>query len=134
MEAVTFFLTSIAHCVYTHIFSIHIHFIYREKGHAYPCLSMLRVRVKGRVSVSVEHFFSFLSTVMMELVFIWLFSFPGEPGTLVPSTPSDFSFKHSLPDYHYTTREAMQEGIDNGDFIENAEFSGNLYGTRYKSI
>lgn len=33
-------------------------------------------------------------------------------------------------DYHYTTREAMQEGIDNGDFIENAEFSGNMYGTR----
>jgi guanylate kinase len=50
------------------------------------------------------------------------------------SPPNDFSFKPFLPDYHYTTREAMQEGIDNGDFIENAEFSGNLYGTRYKSI
>ncbi|KAF3834766.1 hypothetical protein F7725_027324 [Dissostichus mawsoni] len=25
--------------------------------------------------------------------------------------------------------EARQEGIDNGDFIENAEFSGNMYGT-----
>ncbi len=25
----------------------------------------------------------------------------------------------------------MQEGIDNGEFIENAEFSGNMYGTRY---
>lgn len=35
-----------------------------------------------------------------------------------------------LTDYHYTTREVMQDGIDNGDFIENAEFSGNLYGTR----
>lgn len=35
-----------------------------------------------------------------------------------------------LADYHFTTREAMQEGIDNGDFIENAEFSGNMYGTR----
>lgn len=33
-------------------------------------------------------------------------------------------------DYHFTTREAMQEGIDKGDFIENAEFSGNMYGTR----
>ncbi|XP_030229318.1 guanylate kinase 1b isoform X1 [Gadus morhua] len=38
------------------------------------------------------------------------------------------------PDYHYTTREAMQEGIDNGDFIENAEFSGNLYGTSKSAI
>ncbi|CAL8253362.1 unnamed protein product [Merluccius merluccius] len=37
-------------------------------------------------------------------------------------------------DYHYTTREAMQEGIDNGEFIENAEFSGNLYGTSKSAI
>uniref|UniRef100_A0A8C5AVV6 Guanylate kinase 1b n=1 Tax=Gadus morhua TaxID=8049 RepID=A0A8C5AVV6_GADMO len=43
-------------------------------------------------------------------------------------------FKPFLPDYHYTTREAMQEGIDNGDFIENAEFSGNLYGTSKSAI
>lgn len=35
------------------------------------------------------------------------------------------------PDYHFSTREVMQEGIDNGDFIENAVFSGNMYGTRY---
>ncbi|XP_074524857.1 guanylate kinase 1b [Halichoeres trimaculatus] len=37
-------------------------------------------------------------------------------------------------DYHFTTREAMQEGIENGDFIENAEFSGNLYGTSKSAI
>ncbi|KAM9797051.1 guanylate kinase 1b isoform X2 [Syngnathus typhle] len=37
-------------------------------------------------------------------------------------------------DYHYTTREAMQEGIQRGDFIENAEFSGNLYGTSKAAI
>ncbi|XP_035769033.1 guanylate kinase 1b [Neolamprologus brichardi] len=30
-------------------------------------------------------------------------------------------------DYHFTTREAMQEGIDKGEFIEHAEFSGNMY-------
>lgn len=35
-----------------------------------------------------------------------------------------------LTDYHFTTREAMQKGIDDGEFIENAEFSGNMYGTR----
>uniref|UniRef100_A0A3Q4HK28 Guanylate kinase n=1 Tax=Neolamprologus brichardi TaxID=32507 RepID=A0A3Q4HK28_NEOBR len=29
-------------------------------------------------------------------------------------------------DYHFTTREAMQEGIDKGEFIEHAEFSGNI--------
>jgi len=53
------------------------------------------------------------------------------PGTLSSPLPDS---RLSLPDYHYTTREAMQEGIDNGDFIENAEFSGNMYGTRYKKI
>uniref|UniRef100_A0A8C7CSH6 Guanylate kinase n=1 Tax=Oncorhynchus kisutch TaxID=8019 RepID=A0A8C7CSH6_ONCKI len=32
-------------------------------------------------------------------------------------------------DYHFTNREAMQEDIDTGEFIETNEFSGNLYGT-----
>ncbi|XP_072219589.1 guanylate kinase isoform X3 [Leuresthes tenuis] len=37
-------------------------------------------------------------------------------------------------DYHYVTREEMQASIDNGDFIENAEFSGNLYGTSKAAV
>ncbi|XP_061832165.1 guanylate kinase 1b isoform X3 [Nerophis lumbriciformis] len=37
-------------------------------------------------------------------------------------------------DYHFSTREAVQEGIDQGHFIENAEFSGNLYGTSKTAI
>ncbi|XP_071399751.1 guanylate kinase 1b [Centroberyx affinis] len=37
-------------------------------------------------------------------------------------------------DYHFTTKEAMQEGIDKGEFIENAEFSGNMYGTSKSAI
>ncbi|XP_041862910.1 guanylate kinase 1b isoform X2 [Melanotaenia boesemani] len=37
-------------------------------------------------------------------------------------------------DYHFTTREAMQEGIDQGEFIENAEFSGNMYGTSKAAV
>ena len=37
-------------------------------------------------------------------------------------------------DYHYTTREAMEEAIKKGEFIETAEFSGNFYGTRYEFI
>ncbi|XP_056585720.1 guanylate kinase 1b [Triplophysa dalaica] len=37
-------------------------------------------------------------------------------------------------DYHFVTREKMQGGIDNSDFIENAEFSGNMYGTSKSSI
>nr|XP_057924218.1 guanylate kinase-like [Doryrhamphus excisus] len=37
-------------------------------------------------------------------------------------------------DYHYVTREAMHAAIDKGDFIENAEFSGNLYGTSKAAV
>uniref|UniRef100_A0A3Q3F6F9 guanylate kinase n=1 Tax=Labrus bergylta TaxID=56723 RepID=A0A3Q3F6F9_9LABR len=32
-------------------------------------------------------------------------------------------------EYHFVTREAMQTRIENGDFIEHTEFSGNMYGT-----
>ncbi|KAK9731910.1 Guanylate kinase [Popillia japonica] len=31
--------------------------------------------------------------------------------------------------YHFTSRESMLEAIKNNEFIENAEFSGNMYGT-----
>ncbi|XP_070648515.1 guanylate kinase isoform X3 [Bos indicus] len=34
-------------------------------------------------------------------------------------------------DYYFVTREVMQRDIAAGDFIEHAEFSGNLYGTRH---
>ncbi|KAM4551588.1 guanylate kinase isoform 2-T2 [Odontesthes bonariensis] len=37
-------------------------------------------------------------------------------------------------DYHYVTREEMQASIDSGNFIENAEFSGNLYGTSKAAV
>jgi len=33
-------------------------------------------------------------------------------------------------DYHFVTRDVMEQAIKNGDFVESAEFSGNLYGTR----
>lgn len=39
-----------------------------------------------------------------------------------------------VSDYHYVTREVMQKGIDDGDFIENAEFSGNMYGTSKAAV
>ncbi|XP_034411831.1 guanylate kinase isoform X1 [Cyclopterus lumpus] len=37
-------------------------------------------------------------------------------------------------DYHYVTREAMQAAIAGGDFIESAEFSGNIYGTSKAAV
>ncbi|XP_039076208.1 guanylate kinase isoform X4 [Hyaena hyaena] len=37
-------------------------------------------------------------------------------------------------DYYFVTREVMQQDIAAGDFIEHAEFSGNLYGTSKAAV
>jgi guanylate kinase len=37
-------------------------------------------------------------------------------------------------DYHYVTKEKMQELIDEGAFMENATFSGNMYGTSKAAV
>ncbi|XP_068951958.1 guanylate kinase isoform X2 [Petaurus breviceps papuanus] len=37
-------------------------------------------------------------------------------------------------DYHFVTREEMQREIDAGEFIEHAEFSGNMYGTSKAAV
>ncbi|XP_071822551.1 guanylate kinase-like [Apostichopus japonicus] len=37
-------------------------------------------------------------------------------------------------DYHYTNMEDMQKAVANGDFIETATFSGNMYGTSKKAV
>ncbi|XP_057190323.1 guanylate kinase isoform X1 [Triplophysa rosa] len=37
-------------------------------------------------------------------------------------------------DYHYVTRAEMQKSIANGEFIESAEFSGNMYGTSKAAV
>jgi len=36
--------------------------------------------------------------------------------------------------YHFTDRESMQKAIDEGEFIEHAVFSGNMYGTSKTAI
>lgn len=33
-------------------------------------------------------------------------------------------------DYYFVTREEMLKAIGDNEFVEHAEFSGNLYGTR----
>ncbi|XP_008825257.1 guanylate kinase isoform X7 [Nannospalax galili] len=37
-------------------------------------------------------------------------------------------------DYYFVTKEVMQRDIAAGDFIEHAEFSGNLYGTSKAAV
>ena len=36
--------------------------------------------------------------------------------------------------YHFVSREDMVAAITNKEFIENAEFSGNMYGTSKKAV
>ena len=47
-------------------------------------------------------------------------------GTLHPNLLSNICFS----EYHFTNREAMQQSIDAGNFIESAVYNENLYGTR----
>ena len=37
-------------------------------------------------------------------------------------------------DYHFSDKDSMMEMLDSNDFIETAEFSGNMYGTSKKSV
>uniref|UniRef100_A0A4W3HX24 Guanylate kinase n=1 Tax=Callorhinchus milii TaxID=7868 RepID=A0A4W3HX24_CALMI len=37
-------------------------------------------------------------------------------------------------DYHFVSREEMLRGIQAGEFIESAEFSGNIYGTSKAAV
>jgi len=37
-------------------------------------------------------------------------------------------------DYYYVSREEMLKAIANNEFVEHAEFSGNMYGTSKKAI
>ncbi|KAK7945496.1 hypothetical protein WMY93_001224 [Mugilogobius chulae] len=46
----------------------------------------------------------------------------------------DSVFGFSVSHYHYVTREVMQTAIDKGEFIESAEFSGNMYGTSKAAV
>ncbi|KAM4870753.1 guanylate kinase isoform X2 [Urocitellus parryii] len=43
-------------------------------------------------------------------------------------------FGFSVSHYYFVTREVMQHDIAAGDFIEHAEFSGNLYGTSKAAV
>lgn len=57
--------------------------------------------------------------------------FPDKFGFSVSHTtrsprPGELDGKH----YHFTNKEDMTAAIERGEFIENAKFSSNMYGTR----
>lgn len=37
-------------------------------------------------------------------------------------------------EYHFVTREQMLKAVENDEFLEHAEFSGNIYGTSKKAV
>jgi len=37
-------------------------------------------------------------------------------------------------DYHFAEKESILKQIENGEFLESAEFSGNVYGTSKKAV
>ena len=39
-------------------------------------------------------------------------------------------FGMKFVEYFFVSREEMQKAIENNEFVEHAEFSGNMYGTR----
>ncbi|XP_034035758.1 guanylate kinase-like isoform X2 [Thalassophryne amazonica] len=60
--------------------------------------------------------------------------FSSEDLEMSPPLSSPNESETTDKDYHFTTRELMQEGIDKGNFIETAEFSGNMYGTSKAAV
>ncbi|XP_011160118.1 MAGUK p55 subfamily member 7 isoform X2 [Solenopsis invicta] len=52
------------------------------------------------------------------------------PYTSRPPRPGEVDGK----EYHFVTREKMQEDIETGKFIEYGEYKGNLYGTTSESV
>jgi len=61
--------------------------------------------------------------------------FPNRFGFTVSHTtrlprPGEIDGKH----YHFTDENSMRTAIENGEFIEHAVFSGNMYGTSFKAI
>ncbi|XP_049267898.1 guanylate kinase isoform X1 [Rhipicephalus sanguineus] len=55
---------------------------------------------------------------------------------VVQKTRLDMCVIARLPfsDYHFISRDEMEQAIEAGEFIEYTEFSGNLYGTSKKSV
>ncbi|KAH0946495.1 hypothetical protein HN011_012242 [Eciton burchellii] len=52
------------------------------------------------------------------------------PYTSRPPRPGEINGK----EYHFVTREKMEEDVDAGKFIEYGEYKGNLYGTSSESV
>eukprot|EP01095_Lingulamoeba_sp_RSL-Kostka_P005122 TRINITY_DN1646_c4_g1_i1.p1 TRINITY_DN1646_c4_g1~~TRINITY_DN1646_c4_g1_i1.p1 ORF type:complete len:199 (-),score=72.21 TRINITY_DN1646_c4_g1_i1:263-859(-) len=61
--------------------------------------------------------------------------FPDKFGFSVSHTTRDMRpSENDGVDYHFITVEEFHEKLENGDFLENAEYSDNLYGTSKEAV
>ncbi|XP_065192613.1 guanylate kinase-like [Sycon ciliatum] len=71
------------------------------------------------------------STLMKKL----MSEYPGEFGFSVSHTTRTMrAGEKDGVDYHFTTKDEMKSAVARGEFIESAEFSGNMYGTSIKAV
>ncbi|KAJ2786065.1 guanylate kinase [Coemansia javaensis] len=60
---------------------------------------------------------------------------PGEVGFSISNTTrSPRPGEAHGRDYHFVTREEFVAAVERGEFIEHAEFSGNMYGTTVRAV
>ena len=57
-----------------------------------------------------------------------------QPFRFVDTTRAPRAGETDGVEYYFLSREQFLEGVANGDFIEHAEFSGNLYGTTVQGV
>lgn len=60
----------------------------------------------------------------------WIYQDVFFPDTTRKPRPGEVDGKH----YHFVSRDAMQQAIKEGEFIEFTEFSGNMYGTSKRAV
>ncbi len=60
--------------------------------------------------------------------------FPSAFGTAIPHTTRPQRDGESPSSYHFTTRDAMQQMIEDGKLLSHSSVSGNLYGTALDSV
>ncbi|KAG0363694.1 hypothetical protein BGZ54_008067 [Gamsiella multidivaricata] len=54
--------------------------------------------------------------------------------SIVDTTRSPRAGETDRVEYNFVTREQFMDGVARGEFIEHAEFSGNLYGTTIQAV
>lgn len=114
--------------------------------------STIRLITHSRYTVQHHHYFTTMPPTTTEALRPIVVSGPSGSGKstllkrLFDAYPSRFGFSISHTtraprgtekdgvEYHFTTRESFQKLVDEGGFIEHAQFGSNLYGTSVAAV